>query len=100
VKWRVSRQSLKQLSALQLSLLQAASKLAHRKGVLVYMVCSPEPEETREVVRAFLKGNSEWRLEPADNFLPSQYVYEGCFRLIPGESEFDGFFAARMGRRK
>jgi 16S rRNA C967 or C1407 C5-methylase (RsmB/RsmF family) len=51
------------------------------------------------VVEAFLAAHPGWALEDAAAFLPAFAVKRGCLWLHPGESEYDGFFAARLVRR-
>jgi len=72
-------------------------------GALVYSVCSLEPQEGEEVVRAFLSRSSEFRLEEphdlSDFVVPSS---DGWIRILPGVLEdrggLDGFFIARLVR--
>jgi 16S rRNA (cytosine967-C5)-methyltransferase len=70
-------------------------------GVLVYSVCSLEPQEGEEVVQAFLGRHPGIRLDiPADlpGFVPISP--EGWVRVVPGlletEGGLDGFFMARL----
>jgi 16S rRNA (cytosine967-C5)-methyltransferase len=71
--------------------------------VLVYAVCSPEPEESVDVVRAFLAKNPEFQydddtpdlLEPIRELLDPQ----GFLQTYPHLRYMDGFFAARLRRR-
>ena len=97
-RWRHSPDDFARLAALQTELLIAAAGLASAHGRILYATCSPEDEETLEVVRAFLGTHPDWRLENAGDFLPAWAVKQGCLWLHPGESEYDGFFAARLAR--
>jgi 16S rRNA (cytosine967-C5)-methyltransferase len=62
----------------------------------VYAVCSPDTEEGWDLVGAFLKQNPTWRLVPAETWLPSSWTKKGCLWSYPGETEWDGFFAAAL----
>ncbi len=95
-KWRWSPASLKSLQLLQRQLLKAAAALARPGGVVVYATCSPSPGETLDIVKRFLKKNPQWELQDAASYIPPQLVREGCLWVFPGESEYDGFFAARL----
>ncbi len=99
IKWRQTEQSIQQLISLQKKLLQSAASLTHLGSVIVYATCSPDKEETQNVVQSFLKENPEWQLEPAQNFIPKEYTKEDYFWIYPGETTFDGFFAARLVRK-
>ena len=98
-RWRHAPDDLPRLAALQASLLADAARLASPRGRIVYATCSPEDEEALDVVQAFLKAHPEWALEDAAAFLPPFAVKRGCLWLHPGESEYDGFFAARLVRK-
>jgi len=63
---------------------QAAPKLKPG-GVLVYSTCSLEPEENSDVVREFLRGHKEFKLE-----------FER--ELLPFVDKVDGAFVARLMR--
>ncbi len=89
-------EALKILAQKQKAILDQAAQLVEEKGSLIYATCSPEVEETRDVVQAFLKSHAEWILEDAAKYLPAIWVKHKCLHLYPGESHFDGFFAARL----
>jgi 16S rRNA (cytosine967-C5)-methyltransferase len=97
-KWRIRPQTLKKLATTQLKLLESAARLCRRDGVLVYATCSPEQEETYLVVEKFLVSNQEWKLDDATDYVPAQMVRKKCFWLFPGETPYDGYFAARLVR--
>jgi len=65
--------------------------------VLVYSVCSFEPEETTDVVEQFLDDNPGFVLESADGVLSGEVVDEhGFMRVLPHVHGCDGAFAARF----
>ncbi len=99
-RWRHGPEDFSRLAAVQRDLLASAARLASPLGRIVYATCSPEEEETIEVVRAFLAEHPDWKLDPASGFLPAWAVKQECLWLHPGESEYDGFFAARLVREK
>ncbi len=72
-------------------------------GIMVYSVCSPEPEEGETLVEEVLKGDH--RLEPVDfgHLLPEAirpyYKKEGFLTLYPHYANTDGFFIAKVRRR-
>ena len=57
IRWSSSMHELRALSRMQTRLLEHAAYCLKPGGVLVYSVCSPEPEETEAVVKAFLTKN-------------------------------------------
>ncbi len=88
VVYRLSQNSLKELSELQYSILEKASAVLAPGGRLVYATCSPDSIETTKVVAKFLKEHSEFESvgEP----------------VLPGskDSRFDGFFAQALVLKK
>lgn len=88
VVYRLSQNSLKELSELQYSILEKASAVLAPGGRLVYATCSPDSIETTKVVAKFLKEHSEFESvgEP----------------VLPGskDSRFDGFFAQAIAFKK
>ena len=87
-KYRITPESVKELAELQYGILESASAMLARDGVLVYATCSPDPVETTQVVNRFVKAHPEFvkRGEP---------VYPGA-----EDARFDGFFAQALERKK
>ena len=56
-RWRKNARDIPELTALQLSLLEAAFNAVRVGGVVGYVTCSPHQAETRLVVEDFLKAN-------------------------------------------
>jgi 16S rRNA (cytosine967-C5)-methyltransferase len=87
----------------QPELLEAAAEMTARGGVLVYAVCSLEPEEGEQQVEDFLKRNKTFRREavvPAEVFDPLFITARGDLKTLPSywpdKGGMDGFFAARL----
>lgn len=98
-RWRKKEESLTILSRLQRELLESASKLLDKKGVLVYSVCSFEPEETTELIASFVKEHPELAIESALDFVAAPLTDEtGALLLLPDEFGTDGAFAVRLVR--
>ena len=88
-------------------LLEAAIAMVAPGGLLVFAVCSLEPEEGPEQIGRFLAHNNRFTREPltaADVFGMTELVSaEGDLRTLPchlgGKGGMDGFYAARLRRR-
>jgi 16S rRNA (cytosine967-C5)-methyltransferase len=98
-RWRKTEASLRGLLALERDLLAAGSAWVRPGGVLVYSVCSFEPEEGPVQVRWFLEAHPRFELEDASRFLPPEAVTNGCLLLYPHRHGTDGAFGARFRRR-
>lgn len=91
---------------LQSRLLERAMEWLTPEGVLVYSVCSLEPQEGEEVISALLAAYPQVEIDPpkADE-LPAfpKPSPEGWVRILPGLLEdkggLDGFFMVRLVRR-
>jgi 16S rRNA (cytosine967-C5)-methyltransferase len=98
-RWRKGPEMLDEMPPIQLELLVAGGRRARPGGVLVYSVCSFEPEETTEVVEDFLHQNPQFVLESATGLLPDEVLDEsGFMRVYPHVHGCDGAFAARFRR--
>lgn len=99
IKWRTVKKNLSRYHKRQCMLLANASASVKPNGTLVYAVCSTEPEETDQVVRAFLSSHDDFSIgshvPPALSPLLSD---EGYLRLLPHQVDMDGFFAVKFFR--
>lgn len=86
------------LQAKQLRILQNASKLLKKSGLLVYSTCSIEREENEEVCHKFVTANAEFqKIEPN---VPRRFITdEGFARTWPHRDDMDGFFIAAFRRK-
>lgn len=98
-RWTRSAGDLQKMADKQRVLLDQAVALATPQGRIIYATCSPEDEETAGVIKTFLIAHPDWHLVDAAEVLPAWAVKRGFLWLHPGESEYDGFFAARLERK-
>lgn len=99
LRWNKNLEDLEELKELQNELLDAASRLVKPGGVLVYSTCSIDPEENEERVTAFLLRHPEFSIDPADKYVPGEFVTErGFYFSNPVKHSLDGAFAARLLR--
>jgi 16S rRNA (cytosine967-C5)-methyltransferase len=105
VAWLRRPEDLATLTTLQASLITQAAKLVQPGGVLVYAVCSLEPEEGPAIVATLLAAGG-WNIEPAGVLLPQEWAAlvaaDGTLRslpcYLPDLGGLDGFYAARLRR--
>ena len=103
VRWnRDYRETLVKMPQLQSAILDAASLCVKPKAVLVYAVCSLEPEEGERVIEKFLKERPLFHLESVKQYLPlfnEELVDEnGFLKVYPHRHHMDGMFACRLVR--
>lgn len=99
VKWRRTLDDVRKMAAKQREILDHASLLVKKGGVLVYSTCTIEPEENGEVVRWFLQAHPEFALDDAAQYVDESAVLDGCVQTFPHRHRSDGAFAARLVRR-
>ncbi len=86
--YRITPESVKELSELQYCILENASKFLAEGGRLVYATCSPDPMETTQVINRFIKAHPEF-VKAGDAVLPGKK-----------DSRLDGFFAQALEYKK
>jgi 16S rRNA (cytosine967-C5)-methyltransferase len=91
IKWRRTEDEILRFGVYQLALLRAAWGSLKQGGHCIYSVCSFEPEETLDVIRAFA-AKEQFLLE---NPLPFLFNKE-YFLSLPHETGVDGFFIAKL----
>ena len=102
VKWSMSEERLKQYHRVQTGLLDNLAQVVNPFGILVYAVCTFEPEENDEVVSRFLGKHPEFAIDGASANLRDAagelFDPRGFLRTYPHLHCMDGFFAARFKR--
>jgi 16S rRNA (cytosine967-C5)-methyltransferase len=112
VAWTKRLADVATLAAMQAKMLDRAAALVRSGGRLVYCVCSLEPEEGAAQITALLRRNPDlerWPVEPEEIGGLSECLTEkGELRTLPchlpdenpRRSGLDGFFAARLRKRR
>ncbi len=106
ILWAKSAEGLARLTGLQDELLLAASRMVAPGGKLAYAVCSLQPEEGPQRIKAFLEREPGFVRDPIGREellgLPVDLTPEGELRTLPchlaEEGGMDGFFVARLRR--
>ncbi len=95
------------LSNVQMSLLEAATRLVKPGGILMYVTCSLQPEEGEHLIELFLESAKNFKRVPVKPEeipeLPAAINEKGELRTLPSFLEgkvggIDGFFAVRLSR--
>ena len=104
--WIKSAADINACAETAMELMDAAADMVADGGVLVFAVCSLEPEEGREQVAHFLRKHRDFHREPitaTELFgLEELISNEGDLRTLPchfpEKGGMDGFYAARLRR--
>jgi 16S rRNA (cytosine967-C5)-methyltransferase len=79
LRWRISPEEISRLQKTQFGLLKLAATKLKSGGVLIYSTCSLEPEENSEVVKEFLRGHENFKLESERELLPFVNNVDGAY---------------------
>ncbi|MEE9523878.1 MAG: 16S rRNA (cytosine(967)-C(5))-methyltransferase RsmB [Thermodesulfovibrionales bacterium] len=109
VKYRHTEADFKRLNERQLHMLLHVSELLKTHGILIYSVCSTEPEETVDVIKEFLNIKRDFYIINNLDDIDIGKTYkenigwllteEGYLLTYPHIHNMDGFFAVRLGRK-
>jgi 16S rRNA (cytosine967-C5)-methyltransferase len=101
-KWNRSKKDLKRFAQKQLKLLASVAPLLSASGIIVYAVCSIEPEENEAVINAFLSTRPGFEVDKDPGILPATFRApirdEIGLKTHPHFTEMDGFFMVRLKR--
>lgn len=106
IVFQKDQRSIEKAAELQAALLDAASRLVKPGGLLVYAVCSLEPEEGPHQINAFLARHRHFARKPVAKseagIDPAFIIKEGDLRTLPSHwpqwGGLDGFYACRLVR--
>ncbi len=99
IKWNREREDVSvRMPALQLKLLESASRHLKIGGILVYSTCSSETDEGEEVVKRFIEKHGNFEAIPVS--IKEPIFNKRYLRTYPHELGIDGFFAARLKRKE
>jgi len=103
--WAKGAADLVSCESLQSELLDAAAEMTAPGGMLIYAVCSLEPEEGGEQIGAFLRRRTDFArvpVAPEEVFDAAFVSAEGDLKTLPSywaeKGGMDGFYAARLKR--
>jgi len=104
IKWKSREAGLKRHADIQKRFLENLAPMLKPQGVLVYAVCSIEPEENEAVIDAFLKKHPKFVIDKRRGKLPetlhSMVKPATGFKTLPLLNHMDGFYFVRLKRIK
>jgi NOL1/NOP2/sun family putative RNA methylase len=97
-KWRLSPNSIRNMSELQWQMINNCAEKVAKDGILAYSTCSITVEENEGIIERFLKEHPEFTLaeiEPKIG-MPGLIGLTQCKRLYPHIHQCNGFFIAKL----
>jgi len=109
-KWNKTHKDIKRLAAKQKRLLGKAAQFVKPGGMLLFSVCSSEVEENEHVINDFIKQNNGFIIdknlknqtsgEQRSSLDSAFFTTQGFFKSFPHAPFMDGFFVARLIKKK
>lgn len=94
-------QDIEILATLQLKILENCKNYVKNGGYLYYSTCTILQEENQQVVAKFLKNNPGFCIESIDNKNDIKHLdYNKTILYLPNVSDTEGFYIAKMVRKK
>lgn len=84
IKWQRKEEDIKEISKIQLQILENCSKYLKKSGELVYSTCSILESENEKVIKKFLENNKEYCV-----------LKENYINILPTKDK-DGFFICKL----
>lgn len=103
-RWRIRPGDPERMAETQADLIEAAGQAVKPGGALVYATCSLFDEENERVIERFLERRKEFELTDLADLLPGRAKElirpGGLVKTSPARHNLDGFFIARMIKKK
>ncbi len=87
LKWELSPEKIKNIQSLQKNILHQYQDMLKPGGTLIYVTCSILPSENQEQIKEFLNNNKN-------------FTFVEDKTILPSKSGFDGFYMAKLTKRK
>ena len=87
---------IEKLPEVQYDILEASKNYLKKDGFIIYSTCTLRKAENEEVVRKFLENNKDFELCPTGIFGDEV----GMVTFLPHKTGTDGFFAAKLRKKK
>ena len=109
IRHTISYSRIQELLPKQQQILSGASSYVKEGGTLVYSTCTLNRDENEKQVEAFLGSHPDFYADDLMQYLPSGLILDqdressarsGMITILPDEDRCEGFFVARIRRRK
>lgn len=102
IRWNIKEEDITSLRDIQIKIINNASKYVRPLGEMVYSTCTISKEENEEIIESFLKENNNFEMVDISDYIPFEIesAKKGYIKLLPGEYDTDGFFIAKLKRKR
>jgi 16S rRNA (cytosine967-C5)-methyltransferase len=103
IKWKKSSKDIDELVSIQRKILSVCSQYVKPGGVLIYSTCTISEKENLENINWFIQ-NFDFDLDTVEPYIPETLYCDtskkGYIQLFPNVHNCDGFFIARLKRKR
>ena len=103
IKWKKSNKDLNELVNIQRKILSVSSQYVKPGGILIYSTCTISEKENLDNINWFIQ-NFDFELDNIDPYIPESLHCDlskkGYIQLFPNIHNCDGFFIARLKRKR
>lgn len=102
IKYRVTPESIEQVIQLQREIIGNVIRYLKPTGTMMYSTCTMDPAENEETVKWICEKYGMETVSMADS-MPEKFreaADKGCLQLLPGIHGTDGFFMAKLKKKK
>ncbi|NLM14113.1 MAG: 16S rRNA (cytosine(967)-C(5))-methyltransferase RsmB [Epulopiscium sp.] len=103
IKWKKSNRDINELVDLQRKILSVCSQYVKPGGILVYSTCTISEKENIDNINWFIQ-NFDFELDNINSYIPKMLHCDtsekGYIQLFPNVHSCDGFFIARLKRKR
>ncbi len=102
IKYRVTRQTLQEITKLQREIVKNVVQYLKPEGIMMYSTCTMNPQENEEMVK-WICQECDMETVSMGKDLPEELREAergGCLQMLPGIHKTDGFFIAKLRRRR
>ncbi len=102
IRWNIKQEDVNSLTNIQKQILYNASKYVKVNGEIVYSTCTITKEENENIISEFLSENKNFELVDISSIIPFniETSKKGYVKLLPGVNDTDGFFIAKLIRKR
>lgn len=97
-RYRKESSDFMDLQAIQLEIMDSASKSLKKNGIMVYSTCTIFDEEKFDVLHQFLESHPDFE-QVAISHEKEEIIKDGCIFLTPEMYHTDGFFIAKFKKK-
>lgn len=98
IKYQRKEEDFNELSNIQISILNNASRYVKKDGIIVYSTCTILEEENEKVIEKFLEENTNFELIDISDNIENNQSNDGYIKTLPHKNNVDGFFIAKLKR--